>query len=203
MSTRGKKALFLLKDAFIFTSIVLLVIFLTIQVFKVTQQKQEESDLIRKLKQVGSAYYAYYLDTSYELPLLNYGNSWEVNAVQLVSSDVEGWQGPYVSLPINQDGASLGFKGFESMTLARATSHKWNSLDDLEKYSCKNKKSQYRKCYTWIVLTGKDGNNEISEYIDMLEDYITESSNKNSGRIRASDDYKYLFVEIGLSDVSK
>jgi len=201
MHYRQKNTVTLAKDVALFLSVFVALFLATTSILFLAEEKKQRLELVNNLKSVGTAYYAYYLDTSMELPLVNNGNNWEVNPVPLVSDDIVGWQGPYISLPIREDGVSLGFKGFDHLTLARATDEKWNSLQDLEAKSCYNIESENKDCYTWIVLRAND--KLVDKLAVYLENYIEEDKNIAKGKVRASDDYKYLFVELGLSDVNR
>jgi len=201
MHYRQKNTVTLVKDVALFLSVFVALFLATTSILFLAEEKKQRLELVNNLKSVSQAYYAYYLDTSTELPLIDNGNNWEVNPVPLVSDSTIGWQGPYVSFPIKENGVSLGFNGFDHLTLARATNQKWNSLKDLEQASCYNIKQEDKKCYTWIVL--RAGDKLVDKLAVYLEDYINEEKNIEDGKVRASDDYKYLFVELGLSDVNR
>lgn len=150
--------------------------------------------VIAQAEEYSKAYYAYYLDTGNELPN-NSGNLYDVEVNALISSSVEGWEGPYIpNFPAHAtDTWKLVAPGYQHMYFVRATSATWNDATGLEAASC-DKVANKGKCEVWLVL-GPVSADIVKEIDIKLDASVTQDTGKV--RVIGTD----MYYNIGESDV--
>jgi len=160
-------------------------------------QNAKVVSVITELEEIGKSYYSYYLDTGYELPLIDAGNKWDVNGAKLVSSAESNWKGPYVSYKLNGAGVAFEHSKYGIGFLLRATRDDWNDGLTLPNRTCDLVANAGKTCYVWVAFSDI-GSADVAKGIDIR---IDGSDSPTTGDVRVKGGL--VFYLAGISNVNK